>query len=215
LEKLDLFDLDGTLTESHPGILRCAQYALKKMGYPEYPEEELRSFIGPPLDSQFREFAGMNAEQAAEATRLYRERFRSIGIYENALYPGIPELLEKLSEAGHVIGLATSKPEEFAVKILEHFGIRDYFSVISAVAMSEKNTAKSVIVGKAIDMAGFSGRHELVTMIGDRRFDMEGAKAQKVRAVGAVYGYGTAEELMETGADVLAYSVKELEKILL
>ena len=122
-----LFDLDGTLTDSRPGILRCVQYALEQCGMPEPDETKLYPFIGPPLFTSFQEFCGMDPERAAFAVEQYRIRFRKIGMFENSVYPGIPEMLQALRDAGAVLAVATSKPEVFTLQIMEHFHLSQYF----------------------------------------------------------------------------------------
>ena len=126
-----LFDLDGTLTDSAEGILRCVQYALEQCGTPEPDAEKLRPFIGPPLLDSFQEFCGMPPARAAFAVEQYRKRFSTVGLLENAVYDGIPELLEQLREHGYVLAVATSKPEVYTLRILEHFDLFKYFTAVA------------------------------------------------------------------------------------
>ena len=215
MKKLILFDLDGTLTDSAPGITRSVQYALDKMGYPAYKEEELQTFIGPPLNIHFMEFCGMSEEEAATGVRFFRERFESVGLYENSLYPGVEKMLVTLKDAGAVIGLATSKPEPFAIRIAEHLGFRKYLDYLSAATLDETKDNKPAIIGKAIRDAGFGEKKEAVLMVGDRRFDICGARENGIRSLGVTYGYGSEKELATAGADAMTGSVEETEKTLL
>lgn len=215
MKKLILFDLDGTLTDSAPGITRSVQYALDKMGYPAYREEELRTFIGPPLNVHFMEFCGMSDEEAAVGVRYFRERFESVGLYENSLYEGVAKMLAALKEAGAVIGLATSKPEPFAIRIAEHLGFRKYLDVLSAATLDETKDNKPAIIGKALRRAGFLEKKGDALMVGDRRFDIRGAHENGLRALGVLYGYGSGEELSEAGADGMVSTVEETKEVLL
>lgn len=132
-----LFDLDGTLTDSAEGILRCVQYALEQCGTPEPDAEKLRPFIGPPLLDSFQEFCGMPPARAAFAVEQYRKRFSTVGLLENAVYDGIPELLEKLREHGYVLAVATSKPEVYTLRILEHFDLFKYFTAVTFIGRAK------------------------------------------------------------------------------
>ena len=147
--KVMLFDLDGTLTDSAPGITACVQYALEKMGKPEENAEALRCFVGPPLKDQFMSYAGFTEEEATEAVRYYRERYIKSGMYENSLYPGVEELLAFLKDRGCVLAVASSKPEQFVRQILEHFHLTGYFREIVGAGMDKKHTTKTEIIKKS------------------------------------------------------------------
>lgn len=206
-----LFDLDGTLTESEPGILNCVQYAVEKMGFPIPAHETLKSFIGPPLLTSFEEACGMTREQAEQALQLFRERFDPIGWKENSVYPGIAPLLRTLKARGVRVGLATSKPVEFAHRILDYFGLTPYVDVVSAAPMKETHHASK----KELIAAALPGQYTRACMVGDRLFDVEGAHDNGIEAVGVTYGYGAREELERAGADKIAASVEELSELLL
>ena len=217
MKKYFLFDLDGTLTDPKEGITTCVQYALHSLGIEEPDLDRLESFIGPPLKDSFMEFYGMDEEQAQAAVKKYRERFNDKGLYENEIYPGIAPMLQMLSEKGFRLAVASSKPTVFVEKILEHFGIRQYFKVVVGSELDGSRTSKDQVVMEALRQL-FGAKpilyHE-VYMIGDRRFDVEGARAMKVESVGVTYGYGGMEELREAHADYIVESVEELREFLL
>jgi len=217
MKKYFLFDLDGTLTDPKEGITTCVQYALHSLGIEEPDLDRLESFIGPPLKDSFMEFYGMDEEQAQAAVKKYRERFNDKGLFENEIYPGIAPMLQMLSEKGFRLAVASSKPTVFVEKILEHFGIRQYFKVVVGSELDGSRTSKDQVVMEALRQL-FGAKpilyHE-VYMIGDRRFDVEGARAMKVESVGVTYGYGGMEELREAHADYIVESVEELREFLL
>lgn len=209
-----LFDLDGTLTDSAPGITNCVAYALEKFGIRVEDKSELNRFIGPPLIYSFKTFFGFSDKDAELATEYYRERFSTVGLYENALYPGIDVMLKHLKESGRRLLVATSKPEEFTVLILEHFGIKQYFTFICGNTLSESRPEKRdvlmYIMAKYPELSC-----ENTVMVGDRCYDVEGAKAVSLPCIGVSYGFGTQDELEKAGASRIAASVSELERILL
>ena len=197
-----LFDLDGTLTDSKPGILRCVQYALAACGRPEPDETKLYPFIGPPLMDSFRDFCGMTDAQAAFAVKKYRERFSTTGIFENAVYPGIPTLLEKLKKAGLTLAVATSKPEVYMLKILTHFQLKSYFSVAVGSDICRDDETKADIIQKALKQLKLSEINPPKTvMVGDRKHDVLGAHACGLPCIGVHYGYAPSGELEAFGAD--------------
>ena len=261
-----LFDLDGTLTESGPGITRSVQYALHQMGIEEPDLQKLEPFVGPPLNLSFRERYGMNEEETGRAIHYFRESYDTKGIYENNVYPGVRELLQMLHEQGSRLAIASSKPEPMVHRVLEHFGIAGYFDVIVGSHVEEELDNKMgadnklLMVKKALQGLGLSvepdsgvagepesamteepgpamteepgpamagepepamtealrqARRKSYAMVGDRSFDMNGAKANHVTAVGVSYGYGSRRELEEAGADFIADTVEELGRILM
>lgn len=217
MKKYFLFDLDGTLTDPKVGITSCVQYALHSFGIEEPDLDKLEPFIGPPLKDSFMEFYGMDEEQARGAVEKYRERFKDKGLYENEVYPGVAPMLKLLSEKGFRLAVASSKPTVFVEKILEHFGIREYFKVVVGSELDGTRTDKDQVVMEALRQL-FGAKPILyneIYMIGDRRFDVEGAKAMKVESVGVTYGYGGMEELREAHADYIVESVEELREFLL
>ncbi len=217
MKKYFLFDLDGTLTDPKVGITTCVQYALHSLGIEEPDLDRLEPFIGPPLKDSFMEFYGMDEEQARRAVEKYRERFSDKGLFENEIYPGMASMLKLLSEKGFRLAVASSKPTVFVEKILEHFDIRQYFRVVVGSELDGSRTDKDQVVAEALRQL-FGPKPILyneVYMIGDRRFDVEGARAVKVESVGVAYGYGGMEELREAHADYIVESVEELQEFLL
>lgn len=209
-----LFDLDGTLTDSAPGILNSVRYACRKLGLPIPGEETLRRFLGPPLIASFRELMGLDAAGADRAVSAFREYFPTKGLFENEVYPGIPALLADIKSAGKTVIIATSKPEAYARRILEHFGLAQYCDFICGATLDETRTDKAEVIAYALETAGITGRDGAV-MVGDREHDVLGAKKNGLPCIGAVYGYGSAEELTAAGAAALADTVDELHKLLL
>ncbi|MBQ8822153.1 MAG: HAD hydrolase-like protein [Lachnospiraceae bacterium] len=217
MKKYFLFDLDGTLTDPKIGICTCVQYALKDQGIEEPDLDRLEPFIGPPLWDSFMKFYGMDREQADKAVAKYRERFSDVGLFENEVYEGIPFMLKDLKEAGFTLAVASSKPTVYVERILEHFQIKQYFKVIVGSNLDGTRVSKDEVVREALgQLFGVQPIDpQLVYMIGDRCFDVEGAKALKVESVGVTYGYGSMEELQEAKADYIVRSVGELHAFLL
>lgn len=212
-----LFDLDGTLTDSKPGITASVQYALKAFGIEEPDPDKLESFIGPPLMYSFQEFYHMDEEQAKAAVNKYRERFAVKGLYENEVYKGIPRMLRTLQKKGVHMAVASSKTTVYVERILEYFHISQYFEVVMGSEMDGTRAEKGEVVQEALSRLFQGGKiqRDRVYMIGDRRFDVEGAKACQIESVGVAYGYGSMEELKEAHADYIVRSVEELERFLL
>lgn len=212
-----LFDLDGTLTDPKVGITTCVQYALKSFGIEEPDLDKLEPFIGPPLKDSFMQFYLMRAEQAEEAVEKYRERFKDIGLFENEVYEGIPQMLRTLKNKGMHLAVASSKPTVYVERILEHFGMKEYFEVIVGSELDGRRVNKDEVVEEALHQLFGDApiAYDKVYMIGDRKFDVEGARALNVESIGVSYGYGSMEELQEAGADYIVQSVSELNYILL
>lgn len=212
-----LFDLDGTLTDPKIGITTCVQYALKDFGIDEPDLDKLEPFIGPPLKDSFMQFYNMTEEEAERAIAKYRERFSEIGIFENEVYAGIPEMLQNLQNCGMFLAVASSKPTEFVERILEHFDLRKYFRVVVGSEMDGTRVEKEEVMMEALRML-FSYKpiqFAKVYMVGDRKFDIEGAKAIGVESVGVSYGYGSKKELKEAQADHIVDSVAQLQELLM
>ncbi len=209
-----LFDLDGTLTDPALGITRSVQYALRRFGINEPDLTKLYRFIGPPLLDSFQEFYGLSAEQSREAIAAYREYYAVTGIYENTVYEGIPALLRDARRAGYRVIMATSKPEMYACRLMQHFGLTEHFTCIAGADMGEKRADKAAVIRRAMELEGLHDPSEAV-MIGDRRFDMEGGHALGMHTVGVLYGYGDEEELTAARAEALAATVEELRAIIL
>ena len=214
MKKVILFDLDGTLTDPKVGITRSVQHALRYYGIEEPDLDKLCPFIGPPLTDSFQELYGFSLPQAKEAIEKYREYFSVTGIFENEVYPGIPEMLGMLKEKGFTLAVATSKPEEYSIRILEHFGLDPYFALVGGADMTETRVKKGEIIGYTLERLGVNSKETPVMMVGDRKHDVIGAKENGIPCVGVLFGYGSREELLEAGADALVESVKELGEVL-
>ncbi len=215
-----LFDLDGTLTDPKAGITGCVQYALHKLGIEEPDKDKLEPFIGPPLADSFQEFYGFDEEKTAQAIVYYRERFSTIGLFENEIYPGIREMLAHLKQAGRTLAIASSKPTVFVKKILQHFEIEQYFDVIVGSGLDGTRARKEEVVEEAlrqlyrINMMSDKKDNDRIVMIGDRKFDIQGAKLFNLVSVGVTFGYALPGELEEAGADYIVESVAQLEELL-
>ena len=202
-----LFDLDGTLTDSADGIINSVVYALEHMGIPCADRLLQRRFVGPPLQDSFRDFYGFSEDEVNLAVRLFREYFSEKGIYENAVYKGIPEMLDSLQQAGMILAVATSKPAAFAERILARFDLAKYFTVIAGASMD--GTDKPTVIRQALSRLGVTPSSR-VLMVGDRKHDILGAKAVGIACLGVLYGYGSKEELQKAGADRIASSPSEI-----
>lgn len=215
-----LFDLDGTLTDPREGITKCVEYALNAFGITVKSRDELIPFIGPPLKDSFMEFYGFSEEAALLAIDKYRERFAPIGVLENKIFEGIPQLLSALQEKGVTLAVASSKPKGFVHQILKHFGIQDYFTVIEGSELDGTRATKEEVVEEVLKKLGlseeksFEKRHEICAMVGDRKFDIRGARAYGLTPVGVSFGYAAEGELEAEGAEYIADSVEELLQIL-
>ncbi|MEG1848505.1 MAG: HAD hydrolase-like protein [Lachnospiraceae bacterium] len=211
-----LFDLDGTLTDPKQGICTCVQYALADAGIEVADLDVLEPFIGPPLLDSFMEFYGMTQEQAQTAIHKYRERFEVQGLYENMIYPGIADMLHHLQALGLHLAVASSKPTVFVERILEHFEIKDCFEVIVGSELDGTRSRKEEVVEETLKrlLHHDKSKYDRCVMIGDRKFDIEGAQRFGMNSIGVTYGYGGAEELKQAGATILVDDVLELEKVL-
>ena len=210
-----LFDLDGTLTNPKEGITKCVQYALHCFGIEEPDLDKLEPFIGPPLVASFMEFYNLSEEQARKAVEKYRERFRNVGIFENMVYEGVPQMLEDLKNQGKNLVIASSKPEEFVLQILEKYGIRDYFCEVVGATMDEKRTAKADVIREAFLRLNITEEMKpQVLMIGDRKHDAEGAAACGIDCLGTYVGFAGPGELEAAGAAYIVNTVEEMSEFL-
>ena len=210
--KYVLFDLDGTLTDPGLGITNSVMNSLSKFGITVTDRSELYKFIGPPLMESFKKYYGMSDEDATKAIEYYRDYFKVIGMTENEVYDGIPEMLAALKNRGQKIILATSKPEEFAIKILEYFDLLKYFDFVAGATMDGTRSEKSDVIKYAINEASISV--DKAVMVGDRKHDILGAIENNLPSIGVLFGYGSEEELSEAGANYIAKDVNELASIL-
>lgn len=213
--KYVLFDLDGTLTDPEEGITKSIAYGLEKMGINDIELKDLRKFIGPPLKDTFMKYYDFNEEEAKKAIELQRVYFKDKGKFENIVYSGIDKLLKNLKEEGYILAVATSKPEVFAIEILEHFELSGYFNFIGGSLLDGNRTKKSDVIEYVMRNLGIIEEKPYVVMIGDREHDIIGAKANNIDSIGVRYGFAEQEELEEAGANYIVGSVEELREILL
>jgi len=212
--KYILIDLDGTITNPKEGITKSFQYALKHMGIEVKDLDSLCKHIGPPLKEGFQEFWGFNEEEATQAVVKYRESYSVTGIFQNEEYVGIKELLQKLTQEGKHLIVATSKPEFYAKQIMEHFNLSQYFVDICGSSMDGSRSRKGDVIRYALVKNQVTDLEQVV-MVGDRFHDIEGAKENGIASIGVLYGFGNKDELEQAGADQIAETVNELAKILL
>ncbi len=204
-----MFDLDGTLTDSGPGIRNSVAHSLGHFDIEAPDPNALNVFIGPPLMDSFKRYYGFDDRQARQAVVYYREYYEAKGIFENSVYDGIEDLLRSLKEAGRTVVMATSKPEAFAVRILGYFGIGHYFDYKAGASMDESRTDKAKVIAYALDKAGVTDPSR-VLMVGDREHDVVGARKNGVDCAGVLYGYGSREELEAAGAKYIVETVAGL-----
>lgn len=208
-----IFDFDGTICDTGEGILKSAKYALEAFGYDAPDYEELTCFIGPPLLITFQEKFGADAATADELVRKFRERYTNKGVFESKLYDGVKELLITLKKDNIKIGIASSKPQDYIETLLDHFGIKSYFDVICGVSFTADCESKASIIArcqKELDTAG-----NLCLMVGDKKYDMDGAKANLIDSAGVLWGYGTKFEHIEAGAKFILEKVDDVEAVAL
>ena len=210
MAKTILFDLDGTLTDSGEGILNCAELGLRHFGLPVPSREEMRVFVGPPLHETFLKF-GVPEDRVEEAVTVFRSRYTTIGKFENTPYPGVHDLLKALKEAGHTLLIATSKPENMAIEILEKFELSQYFDRICGATLDRSRISKEDVIAYLL---GLSGTAENMVMVGDTAFDVVGAAAHGISTIGVSWGYGSVAEMQQAGAIAIANTMEELLSLL-
>ena len=203
-----IFDLDGTLINSEEGITKSVQFALNKMGM-ECNREDLVCFIGPPLKSSFEDQYDFNEAQVAEAIGYFREYFSEYGLCQHELYDGVREVLKTLKEQGKTILLGTSKPEEFARKILDQYDITSYFDYICGASMDEVRSEKADVLAYALELSQITELEKCI-MIGDRKHDVIGAKMVGIETIGVTFGFGDREELEKAGAKYIVDTTQEI-----
>ncbi|QMS86781.1 HAD family hydrolase [Nostoc edaphicum CCNP1411] len=208
-----LFDLDGTLTDPKPGITGCIQYALSELGYKPPNADELHWCIGPPLKDSFSQLLNtLNGTLIEQAILLYRHRFATIGLFENSLYPQIPEILKAIRFAGYKTFVATSKPYIYATQIIEYFDLALLFDSIYGSELDGTRSIKGDLIHHILVTENLSSSS--VVMVGDRSHDIIGAKRHDIASIGVTYGYGTEEELKAHGADFIAHSPSDILRLL-
>ena len=210
MERSILFDLDGTITDSGEGIMNCAELALRHFGLPVPDRNTMRVFVGPPLDETFVKF-GVHPDQTDEAIRVFRSRYTTVGKFENFPYPGVEALLTGLKALGHKLYIATSKPENMAIEVLEHFGLAKYFDLICGATLDGSRSKKADIITYLLEKTGSISS---AVMVGDTAHDVLGAKAHSLPAIGVAWGYGKVADMEAAGAVAIAHSMEELLEIL-
>lgn len=208
-----LFDLDGTLTNPELGITSSVMYALEKFNIKVEDRKELHPFIGPPLSYSFQTYYGLSEADSELAIKYYRERFSVKGLYENEVYEGVEKLLQQLKESGKTLIIATSKPEEYTLKILEHFDLLKYFDYVAGATMDGSRGEKADVIRYALEISGIQDKSKAI-MIGDRKYDILGAKENGLDSIGVLFGFGDYEELTNAGADYIAENVEDILKFI-
>jgi phosphoglycolate phosphatase len=202
-----LLDLDGTLSDSEPGIMRSLQWACELEGFPIPSEEEVRSVIGPPFELGLPSI-GIPDDALSRVINRYRERYEEIGLFENTLYDGIVEMLDSMIAQGLSLSIATAKPERTALRIIEHFGLTDRFEAIVGASYTPERRAKAQVITHALGLlgipTGYPRMAQEVIMVGDRDHDVLGAMQNGIPCIGVHWGYGSPEELLTSGAVVMA-----------
>ncbi len=212
--KAVIFDFDGTFIDSGEGIRNCVEYALKKHNIPVGDKGKLNYFIGPPLNVGFSDMYGASPKQCENLIADYRDRYEKIGVYEAQIYNGMVELVKKLKKNGVKVGVASSKPTYFINKILTHMSLTDLFDTVVGTQLDNHNADKTILINTALENLQITDKESCI-MVGDRLYDVNGAKGAGILSVGVLYGYGSKAELEEAGADFLAQDVTQLNKILL
>jgi len=211
--KVVLFDLDGTLSDPKIGITKSVQHALQKAGVMVNDLDELEPFIGPPLQVSFQEIYGFNDTQITQAIRDYRERFTERGMFENKLYEDIPALLAHLKQQGYILTIATSKPTVFAEQIIKYFQLESYFDLVVGSHLDGSRSAKGEIIAEVLQQLDSYPKDQFI-MIGDRKYDLIGARENQIDAIGVTYGFGSLEELKNEEPTYIVDHVNDLLKYL-
>mgnify|MGYP002514687816 CR=1 FL=1 len=209
-----LFDLDGTLTNPQEGITKCVQHALRAFGIEEPDLEKLIPFIGPPLIQSFMEFYNMSEEDARKAVAVYRERFSTVGLFENFPYPGIADMLAELKAQGKILAVASSKPTIYVRRILEKFELAPYFDVVEGSNLDGTRVDKKEVIAEVLSQLDNPSADDLL-MIGDRKFDVIGAREMGFGCVGVRFGFAAPDELEQSGAVYIADTVRDLHRYLI
>ena len=208
-----IFDLDGTLTDSGPGVMNAVTYALERFGAEVPDRQALRAFVGPPLRESFQRFCGFSPERAAEAIEVFREYYGPTGIFENSVYPGMEAALSDLKAAGRTLAVATTKLDESAYRVLDYFGLSSYFDAVAGSRADGTFSEKAEVLECVLARLGADAGDTL--MVGDRKYDVEGAAENGVACMGVLYGYGSREELERAGAICLAETPADIARLIL
>lgn len=208
-KKYILFDLDGTLTDSQEGIINSIIYALNAYQIPIPDAKQLQLWLGPPLKDSMMKYCGMQEAQALAGVDKFREYFDQKGIFENKVYAGVEAMAARLQQQGCQLMIATSKPETAARRIMKHFDLDSYFAYIGGATTDDSRTDKGDVIRYVLEINGITDLDE-VLMIGDRKYDVAGAKENGIEVLGVLYGYGTREELEQAGADYIAATTEDI-----
>lgn len=215
MKRIFLFDLDGTITEPKEGITKSVQYSLKFLGIDEPDLDKLECFIGPPLHKSYQIYYGLSEEDSFKAVKKYRERYSKVGIFECNLYDGIDKVLKCIKDNGGRIGLATSKPEEFAIELLNHYNLSQYFDCVTGSLMDGNRTDKTEVLEEAFKRMNITAAEkENTIMIGDRLHDIVGANNMEIESIGVKYGYSVGNELVDAGASYVVETTEELNRLI-
>ena len=208
-----LFDLDGTLTDPAEGIIKCYQYSLDRLNASCPPAEALTAFIGPPIRATFAAVLETDDEALIEqALTIYRERFSTIGLFENRIYEGVPEMLTELQASGYDLFVATSKPRVYAEKILSHFALDGYFIKVHGNELNGRLDDKAELVSELLAAHGL--RPSETMMVGDRWHDIAAARRNNISSLGVTYGYGSETELHTAGVDHICHTPGDLVQLI-
>ncbi|MDD6039116.1 MAG: HAD hydrolase-like protein [bacterium] len=208
-----IFDLDGTLINSQEGVTKSVQHALRSIGIDEPDLDSLRCFIGPPLSRMFKEKYNFSDEVIGSLIPIYRQRYETVGVHECELYPGVEEVLKSLHDKGYILTLGSSKPEVFCTDILQYFHIDQYFTHIVGATLGPERQTKIQVLEEAFCRMNVKDKSEVI-LIGDTKYDVEGANAAGIDCVGITYGFGTREELLEHGAIAVFDTLTQVEEYL-
>ena len=217
MPRIVLFDLDGTLTDSAPGIVNCLRYALDEMGIEHPDDSTIATFLGPPLKDTFGGYFGMDNAGVDTAIAHYRVRYHDIGLFENEVYPGIPGLLDQLCDAGITLATSTSKPTVSATRILRHFDLEHHFTFIGGASLNRERNSKAEVIAHTLEALGSKGievSSEHTWMVGDREHDILGAAQFGIPGIGVLWGYGSRDELESAGAIAVADDAGHLRRLL-
>lgn len=229
---LILFDLDGTLIDSGEGIFNGLRYMLEQMGLPSRSNEELTSFIGPPLRDMICSTIGLSQAETTTALEYYRRYYTRTGLYEGMPYAGLNEVLSALQSSGKILSVATSKPWVYAHRVLEHFELRKYFDTVFGCYLDGRLDSKAAVIQQALmhyrgeqrlnsgrlrpgAIQQSLGQNCIPVMIGDRHYDVQGAAKNGIQSIGVAYGYGTSQELLDSGAIAVVHQTRQLTHLLI
>lgn len=208
-----LFDLDGTLSDAAPGMVASFAFACSVLGLPVPGEDELRAFIGPPFEVAFATRFGLGPTECARALAAYRRHYVDEGaMYDTAAFPGVAELVRQLADTGHLVAIATSKPQPFAARIVEHLGLGELVTAVFGPGLDERGSTKATVIAEALRVLGLDPA--TTVMVGDREHDVIGAAAHAMACIGVLWGFGSADELRRAGAAALAGDAGELAALL-